>query len=145
MPIIAFGSRSRSYTKNLCYDKHEDLSLYTLSIQKGIPPIARYIALTPKEQMIRSLFLRLQLKNGLDIEQFQNRFHENPLDTFPLLIEKLMEYGCVEVNKHFLRLTSNGSYFVEDVCDYIMDNILRGEPGGHVRGPHSEGRTSERL
>ena len=145
MPIIAFGSRSRSYTQSLCYDKHEDLSLYMLSIQKGIPPAARYIALTQKEQMIRSLFLSLQLKCGLDIQQFQTRFHENPLDTFASLIERLSEYGCVEVDKHSLHLTPNGSYFVEDVCDYIMDKVLQSESEDHVRAPHSEGRTSERL
>ena len=145
MPIIAFGSRSRSYTRSLCYDKHEDLSLYMLSIQKGIPPIARYIAFNQKEQMTRSLFLSLQLKSGLDIQQFQTRFHENPLDTFAPLIEKLSEYGCIEVDKHSIHLTTNGSYFVEDVCDYIMDNILQDESGDHVRTPHSEGRTSKRL
>jgi coproporphyrinogen III oxidase-like Fe-S oxidoreductase len=116
-----------------------------LSIQKGIPPAARYIAFTQKEQMIRSLFLNLQLKSGLDIQQFQTRFHENPLDTFAPLIEKLSEYGCIEVDKHSLHLTPNGSYFVEDVCDYIMDKIVQDEPGNYVRAPHSEGRTSKRL
>jgi oxygen-independent coproporphyrinogen III oxidase len=145
MPIIAFGARSRSYTQTLCYDKHEDLSPYMRSIQRGIPPAARYIAFTHKEQMIRSLFLRLQIKSGLDLQQFQTRFHENPLDTFASLIEELSEYGCLEVDTHSLHLTANGSYFVEDVCDYIMDKILQDEPKDYVRAPHSEGRTSKRL
>jgi len=141
MPIIAFGSRSRSFTKGLCYDKHEDLSLYMLSIQKGIPPVARYVAFTQQEQKIRFLFLSLQLKSGLCIQQFQTRFHEKPMDTFASLIEELSEYGCIEVDKYSIHLTPNGSYFVEDVCDYIMDKVLH----GHVRAPHSEGRTSQRL
>jgi len=145
MPIIAFGSRTRSYTKPICFDKHEDLSTYLLSIKKGIPPAVRYIALTKREQMYRSLFLNLQIRAGLDLQQFQRRFHENPLDTFAPLIATLREYGCVNVDERSLHLSRYGSYFVEDVCDYIIDAALKEESGSLARAPHSTGRTSDRL
>ena len=45
-PFISFGSRSRSFTKDICCDKHEDLSLYLrLIVAKGMPPIARFMRL----------------------------------------------------------------------------------------------------
>ena len=37
MPIIALGSRARSYTKTICYDKHEELSVYSNIIRRGAP------------------------------------------------------------------------------------------------------------
>ncbi|HWR72925.1 MAG TPA: radical SAM protein, partial [Nitrospirota bacterium] len=72
MPIIAFGSRARSYTRTLCYDKYEELSSYMSIIKKGGLPIGRYVALTEREQMFRALLLGLQLGEGIAISRFQS-------------------------------------------------------------------------
>ncbi len=145
MPIIAFGSRTRSYTKTTCFDKHENLSTYMLSIKKGIPPAVRYISLSKKDQMYRSLILSLQLKRGLDINRFQRRFHEQPLDTFRSLVERLTACGCLDIDEDAIRLSRYGAYFVEDVCDMIIDTALQEESDHLVREPHSTGSTSDRL
>jgi coproporphyrinogen III oxidase-like Fe-S oxidoreductase len=145
MPIIAFGSRARSYTKTICFDKHEELSTYSNIIRKGGLPIGRYISLTESEQMYRSLLLNLQIRRGLDINQFKGRFTADPLDKFSSLVSKLSEYGCLKQEDDALSLTKYGAYFVEDVCDYIIDTALKEESNCLVRTPHSEGGTSSRL
>jgi len=145
MPIIAFGSRTRSYTKTICYDKHEELSTYFAIVRKGISPIGRFITLTPKEQMYRSLLLQLQLKAGLDIQQFTQRFGQDPREVFAAILKKLADFGCLEHVAGRVRLTEYGAYFVEDVCDYITDMALREESEFLVRTPHSDGGTSARL
>ncbi len=145
MPIIAFGSRTRSYTNTICYDKHEDLSTYSRMISKGIPPIGRYIPLTKKERMYRSLILNIQIQSGLDIRQFHDTYEENPLDVFGQLFVHLAEYGCINQDENSIRLSKNGAYFVEDVCDYIIDIALKEESGDLVRTPHSHGSRSSRL
>jgi len=145
MPIIAFGSRTRSYTKSICYDKHEELSTYCNIVRKGILPVGRYITLTPKEQMYRSLLLQLQLKDGLDIPQFMRRFGQDPREVFAPMLLKLTEFGCLVNFAETVRLTEYGAYFVEDVCDYITDMALREESEFLVRSPHSDGGTSARL
>jgi|GEM_PF-1307372 len=146
MPIIAFGSRARSYTKTIFYDKHEELSTYSTMIRKGSVPIGRYIILTEREQMYRYLFLKLQLKKGLDIKQFRDRFTVDPLDMFSSLFSKLSEYGCLQQKNGAISLTKYGAYFVEDVCDYITDTVIKEESNYEVRAPHSAGgRPSGRL
>jgi coproporphyrinogen III oxidase-like Fe-S oxidoreductase len=145
MPIIALGSRARSYTKTICFDKHEELSTYSNIIRKGMLPVGRYISLTKREQMYRSLLLNLQLKRGLDINQFWSRFTADPLDMFSSLFLKLSGYGCLRQEDGAITLTKYGAYFVEDVCDYIIDAALKEESNGLVRAPHSEGGTSSRL
>jgi oxygen-independent coproporphyrinogen III oxidase len=145
MPIIAFGSRARSYTKTICFDKHEELSTYNNMLDKGILPIGRYIALTQREQMYRSLLLHLQAKKGLDNNHFHARFNVDPLDVFSSLFSRLGEYGCIEQQDGAVRLTDYGAYFVEDVCDFIMDALLKEESNSLVRTPHSDGSTSSRL
>ena len=137
MPIIAFGSRTRSYTKTLCYDKHEDLQTYVRLISKGIPPIGRYILLSKVEKMYRSLILGLQLKSGLDIKLFENSYGENPLEIFGRLLAKLDDYGVISQDAESLRLTRYGAYFVEDICDSIIDAALQDESVDLVRAPHS--------
>lgn len=145
MPIIAFGSRARSYTKTICYDKHEELSTYMNMLKKGVIPIGRYIALTEREQMYRSILLNLQVEKGLDRNQFRSRFSVDPLDVFSSLFSQLSEYGCIEQQDEAVRLSKYGAYFVEDVCDFIIDDVLKEESDSLIRAPHSEGSTSSRL
>jgi len=145
MPIIAFGSRARSYTKTLCFDKYEELAVYSSILKKGRLPIGRYIALTEREQMYRSLLLNLQVGEGLDVKRFQTRYSASPEDIFSPLFSSLREYGCLQQDADSIRLSKYGAYFVEDVCDYILDAVLKEESGSLERTPHSDGGTSTRL
>jgi len=145
MPIIAFGSRARSYTRTLCFDKYEELSSYSGILRKGGLPIGRYIELTEREQMYRSLLLNLQITAGLDCSRFRERFAADPMEVFSPLVAKLREYGCFNHEPEAIQLSKYGAYFVEDVCDYIIDTVLKEESDRLVRTPHSEGGTSSRL
>ena len=140
-PFIALGSRSRSYTKAVCYDKHEDLSLYQKLIEKGVPPIARYMVLDKKEQMYRSLFLHVQIEEGLDLRRFKDRFGEDALAVFSSLLKRMREFGCLAEDDSSIRLSRYGKYFVEDICCLIIDHALdENEYPAHLkRVPHSSG------
>lgn len=145
MPIIAFGVRARSYTSTICYDKHEDLASYSRLIEKGIPPVGRYIPLTIREMMFRALFLGLQLRDGIDVRAFRERFGADAREVFKTLLAYLEKCGCLEPDEGAIRLSRCGAYFVEDVCDAVTDAALREDPGDLVRSPHSEGSSSSRL
>jgi oxygen-independent coproporphyrinogen-3 oxidase len=144
IPFIAVGSRSRSYTATICYDKHEDLHLYSRLIEKGLPAIARYMLLNRKEQMYRSLFLSLQIKEGLSLKRFESRFGESALEVFAPLVRTLTQYGCIVADDSSIKLTRYGRYFVEDVCCFIMDRALEGSEyrSDLKRVPHSSGGSS---
>jgi len=144
-PIVAFGSRTRSYTKTASYDKHEELASYSRLTDKGIPPIGRYVFLTKKEQMIRTLFLNIQIREGLDLKAFQANFQESALDAFSSLLAKGREYGCIRTDEESIRLTKWGRYFVEDVCCLIIDHALQEYDTPQERAPHSSTYVSSRL
>jgi oxygen-independent coproporphyrinogen-3 oxidase len=144
MPIIAFGSRARSYTPTIFYDKYEEVSSYICIIKKGGLPIGRYADLTKREQMFRSFLLELQLAAGLDINRFQRRFATDPRIIFARMFAELGELGCLLQENGSARLSIYGSYFVEDVCDYIIDAVLTEESDRLQRASHSEGGTSAR-
>ncbi len=142
VPIIAFGSRARSHTKTICYDKHEELSTYAALIRKGLPPIGRYILFTERDQMYRSLLLSLQLRSGLDLARFRRRFSVDPRELFSPLLSKLGEYGCLRQDEGSIALSTYGAYFVEDVCDYIVDTALKEESSELTRTPFTQGAAS---
>lgn len=147
IPFVSLGSRSRSFTKSICCDKHEDLSLYFRLIEKGLAPIARFMVLNEKEQMYRSLFLSLQVRDGLDLRRFESRFGKSALEVFSSLLGQLDQYGCIETDDSAIKLKRYGRYFVEDVCCFIIDRAVQeGECGTELkRMPHSSGAFSERL
>ncbi len=145
LPIIAFGARARSYSKSISYDKHEDISIYNALIKKGVPPVGRYVPFSKTDQMYRTLFMRLQLKKGLSLTAFKDRFDEDGLAVFAGLIEKLQEFDCVQIKDNYICLTQSGAFFVEDVCDFIMDYALKLESKDLKRNPNSLGSTSARL
>ncbi|MCK5312481.1 MAG: coproporphyrinogen III oxidase family protein [Desulfobacteraceae bacterium] len=145
MPIIAFGSRARSYSKLISWDKHEDTQIYSKLIDKNILPIGRYIKLSKDDQMYRTLFLNLQALKGLSLAEFKERFNENGLDIFKVLLQNLQEFDLVKITDTHICLTENGAFFVEDVCDYIMDYALKLESKDLKRNPNSSGSTSSRL
>jgi len=146
-PFVSLGSRSRSYTENICYDKHEDLSIYLRLIGQGTIPIARYMVLNKTERMYRSLFLRLQIRSGLELAEFESRFGESGLDVFAGVVDQLTEYGCIEADDSSIKLSRYGRYFVEDVCCFIIDQAVRegGYESHFTRMPHSSGAFAERL
>jgi oxygen-independent coproporphyrinogen-3 oxidase len=145
MPIIAFGARARSYSKSISYDKHEDIPIYSALINKNIPPVGRYLVLSKTEQMYRTLFMRLQLKKGLSLTSFKERYQENALTVFKELLHKLQEIECVQLTDKHISLTDYGAFFVEDICDYIIDYALKLESKDLKRNPNSLGSTSSRL
>ena len=145
MPIIAFGVRARSYTATICYDKFEELTSYARLIERGVPPVGRYISLTSREMMYRALFLGLQLRDGLAINVFRGRFGEDAREVFKSLLSYLDECGCLEPDEGAIKLSRYGAFFVEDVCDAVTDSALREDSGDLVRSPNSEGSTSSRL
>lgn len=145
MPIIAFGARARSYSRTICYDKHEELGTYAHQIRHGYVPIGRFIILTEREQRYRTLLLSLQLKRGLDVGEFRQRFGADPLDLFAPLLSRLREWGCIRLDESSIALTEIGSWFIEDICDVITDTALKEDSENLVRDPHSRGTKSARL
>ena len=138
MPIIACGTRTRSYTRDIGFDKYEDLHTYTRMIDKGIPPVARYIRLTQCERMYRTLILALQLRSGLKIARFREDYGACPLEVFRGPLQTLADYGCLTWDNDAVKLTQHGAYFVEDVCDFLIDAALRETLGDDmVRTSHA--------
>ena len=97
--------------------------------------------------MYRKLFLNIQLRKGLEVSEFAERFGEDASNVFSRLLGRLMECGCVVADESSIRLSRYGRYFVEDVCCLIIDHALRewGHDKHLGRIPHSSGGLLQAL
>lgn len=144
-PILAFGSRARSYAKDICYDSHESLALFQQMTARGMPPIGRFMVLTPRDQMFRSMFLGLQFRDGVQRATFETRFGQDPTQSFGPMVSRLVALGCMEVTEDAVRLTRLGRTFVEDVSCFIIDSALDEEVAGQPRLSHGTSTASARI
>ena len=131
--------------KTMSYDKHEGIEVFSKLIDRNTLPIARYIFLSKTNQMYRTLFLNLQLKKGLSLLSFKERYNEDALLVFKNLLSASNEFGCITIKDNHISLTEAGAFFVEDVCDFIMDYTISLESGNLKRDPHSLGSKAVRL
>ncbi len=125
-PYIAFGPVAHSHLGNICYYNHIEIENYFDSIEKNKLPINKYQILSHKEQIFRSLFLRLQTKTGVSIGELKSRFGEKCYSTLSETISVLKSHRLIEEKEEYLRLTQNyGRYFVEDISCFIVNKAKK--------------------
>lgn len=126
IPYLAFGSKTRSHLGTICFDNHENLNLYFRLLDEDKLPVSKYRIINLKEQMVRSLLLRLQTKIGLNIQGFNSRFKTNIHKELNNIIEILKSYYLITEEESHIRLTGSfGRYFVEDVSCLIVNTTIR--------------------
>ena len=142
-PLLAFGARSRSYTKSTCWETPDDLALYGKLLERGPHAVVRHRHAPVVDRMYRALYLGLQLKAGVSRSRFRERFDADPVDVFSGFLPRLEDLGAVEVDAESIRYTTLGSYFFEDVCCFIMDAAIAAEYPQLVRAPFAYGPSQQ--
>ncbi len=142
-PLLAFGARSRSYTKSICWETPDELPLYDKLLERGPHAVVRHSVIPEIDQMYRSLYLNLQLEAGLQRATFRERFGKDVVETFPNVLPKLEDLGIIEIDGDAVHYSELGSYFFEDACCFIMDAALEAEYPHLVRSPFAYGKTEE--
>ena len=125
-PYLGLGSGAVSHFGGVRFVKLGNLSLYFSSLERNIMPIWNFRVFSNLEQAYRTLLLRLQTKAGITTKELKDRFGAGNYNAINLTINKLKDYELIIDNGGVVRLTdSYGRYFVEDICDLIMDESRR--------------------
>ncbi len=89
------------------------LSLYIEEIAKNQLPIEWKETLTPDQELIEYLMLRLRRKEGVLLNDYQSRFGKSILDEKTSLIEQLARQKLIEIDSTHLKLSKDG-FFISD-------------------------------
>lgn len=119
---IGFGLGAHSYIDNVRFSNIEDLRKYidnlsTNNFEKNIIiHEVQDIQMKEKEYML----LSLRKIDGVNLQNFENKFHVNPIYIFRNELQKLSNYGLIKVNGDRIMLTNKGIDFANIVWEEFV-------------------------
>ena len=118
---IGFGVAAHSYTNGIRYSNVEEIGRYMQNIEQG--KLERNFILHEKQthesKMQEYMMLHLRKIEGVTIEEFIQRFHENPINIFKKELDKLAKQGLIVVEEN-IKLTKQGIDFANLVWEEFV-------------------------
>ncbi len=118
-PYIGFGPSAHSFLGNARFANRRSLAAYIKLLSNNNLPVDFREELTEAELMFEYTFLRLRLKEGLNLGDFYQRFGIEFNDVYDSTIRQLTENGLVYQQDDRLRLSSKGWLVADTVATYF--------------------------
>jgi len=115
-PYLGFGPSAHSFISPIRWKNHRSLAKYVDTLKKRRLPIAEEERLSQSTLEFEYIFLRLRLREGLDINDFHKRFQNNILDKYEKNISRLIDAGMIEQNRQSLRLSQRGWFLADEIA-----------------------------
>lgn len=119
---LGFGVAAHSYIKNKRYCNINNIEDYIKNIQNGKILNNRTICEIQNkiEEQKEYMLLGLRKIQGIDIQEFKNKFIDNPIYIFHKELEKLIKEELVEIDLNQIKLTSKGLDFANLVWEEFV-------------------------
>jgi len=119
-PYIGLGAASHSFLENKRFWNISNVDAYIHKILNGCDPLENVERLTIEQQIIEFIFLELRKKEGIRIHIFDNKFPYCFTDLFSDALKELESTGYIEVTDESCRLSSNGKFFLDSICQRLV-------------------------
>lgn len=119
---LGFGVAAHSYIKNKRYCNTNNIEEYIKNVQNGKILNNRTICEIQNkiEEQKEYMLLGLRKIQGIDIQEFKNKFIDNPIYIFHKELEKLVKEELVEIDLNQIKLTSKGLDFANLVWEEFI-------------------------
>jgi oxygen-independent coproporphyrinogen-3 oxidase len=114
-PYWAFGVSAAGYDGALRWSNTRNIHDYLTKIESGQSPVAETIELDDEDRQSENLFLRLRLKEGVNLRDHQARFGVNVLERYGDDLARLDEAGLIELNNDILKISRAGTVLANEV------------------------------
>ncbi len=114
-PYWAFGVSAAGYDGQTRWSNTRNIHEYLQKIESGQSPIAERVELGEEDRQSENLFLRLRLKDGVDLGEHQRIFGVNALERYHNELERLREAGLVELDENILKISRAGTVLANEV------------------------------
>ncbi|HEU0184137.1 MAG TPA: radical SAM family heme chaperone HemW [Blastocatellia bacterium] len=114
-PYWAFGISAAGYDGRLRWSNTRNIHEYLTKIEGGQSPIVERIELDDDDRQSENLFLRLRLKDGVDLDEHLRRFGVDALERYRDEIERLREAGLIELGENRLKISRAGTVLANEV------------------------------
>ena len=118
-PYLGLGPSAHSFFMTRREANKRSVVGYIKDVTAGKLPVDFAEELTPEQQMFEYLFLRLRLRDGIDMNAFEQRFGVSFLDKYNEPLHRLMSENLVEQEGQYLRLSEKGWMVADFVSTYF--------------------------
>lgn len=119
---LGFGVAAHSYFESKRYCNTNCIEEYCNNIKQENINKNRDICeiQTEEEKKKEYMLLGLRKIEGIDIQEFKNKFIENPIYTFHKELEKLVEQELIEIDLNQIKITNKGLDFANIVWEEFV-------------------------
>jgi oxygen-independent coproporphyrinogen III oxidase len=114
-PYWAFGVSAAGYDGKTRWSNTRNLHDYLQRVEQGKSPIADSVPLSEDDLQSESLFLKLRLKDGVDLDSHQREFGVDVLSRYGDELTRLEEAGLIEFDDQSMRITRAGKVLANEV------------------------------
>jgi oxygen-independent coproporphyrinogen-3 oxidase len=114
-PYWAFGVSAAGYDGAKRWSNTRNIHEYLTKIESGESPVGEVIELDDEDRQSENLFLRLRLKEGINLREHQARFGVNVLERYREDLERLNEAGLIELDNETLKISRAGTVLANEV------------------------------
>lgn len=119
---VGFGVAAHSYIDNKRYSNTESIEEYLKNIEENNLNKNREILelQTQEEKKKEYMLLGLRKIDGVNIQEFKNKFIENPIYKFHNELENLVNQDLIEIDLNKIKLTAKGLDFANKVWEKFV-------------------------
>ncbi len=114
-PYWAFGVSAAGFDGRSRWSNTRNIHEYLGKIEHGESPVAERVELDEDDRQSENLFLRLRLKEGVDLREHEKRFGVNVIDRYRDELARLREAGLIELNDQNLAISHKGKVLANEV------------------------------
>jgi len=114
-PYWAFGVSAAGYDGTRRWSNTRNIHEYLTKIESGQSPVAEVIELDDEDRQSENLFLRLRLKEGVNLREHEARFGVNVAERYGDDLARLDEAGLIELNDGILKISRAGTVLANEV------------------------------
>ncbi len=114
-PYWAFGVSAAGYDGARRWSNTRNIHEYLTKIEAGESPVAEVIELDDEDRQSENLFLRLRLKEGVNLREHEARFGVNVVERYADDLARLNEAGLIELNDGILKISRAGTVLANEV------------------------------
>lgn len=114
-PYWAFGVSAAGYDGCLRWSNTRNINEYLDLIEAEKSPVSETVELSDEDRMSEAIFLRLRLDEGVQLEEYKERFGVDIRSRYKDEIERLGAAGLIEMDSENIRISRNGKILANEV------------------------------
>jgi oxygen-independent coproporphyrinogen III oxidase len=117
-PVFGFGCSAHSFDGAMRrYANERDTARYVEMIEKDGSAIIEETKINAASEFV---FLGLRLRDGINLNEYEKRFGIDLIKYYEKDLRRLQEFDLIELNGNFLKLTSKGFLFSNEVFEAFV-------------------------